>query len=240
MQDYHREFLSNVTFRRCIFDNNRDYGIIISPAGLCGPDCTQPKNLSIALEDCSIVGGLSQGLTIQGVSPNLTGSIEVTRLRVSGTPGPAVLLANKAALGASFRCTECHFDASAFLQTSDGLASPHYPGSGAPMAVLSMGAVSLKARDNGFVFGGAHFEACTVETAAVALFGGRVGVGDFIDLAPPPPLLGFNGGSHHPQVIDVTGDLRVFGCARTTAPCCTLNITGAGSLSRTCVPTKTQ
>ena len=30
--------LSNITFRRCSFHNNRDYGIIISPAALCGQE----------------------------------------------------------------------------------------------------------------------------------------------------------------------------------------------------------
>ena len=221
--------------RRCNFRNNRDHGAIISPAALCGTGCTEPKNISITFDDCSISGGASEsshGLILNGMPPGITGSIEAKNLLVSGTPGPAVLLANKAAAGARFSCVGCHFDGCAWLQPPDGKVSPHYPGTGAPTAVISMGAATLKARDNGFPFGGAHFLECVVETASTSFYTSR---GDEpVVKAPAPPLLSFSGGGSSVQ--DVSGSLEVIGCPiGAGSRCCTLNVTGdASRLSRSC------
>lgn len=233
--DYHHEELSNITFRRCLFQNNRDYGAIISPAGLCGTGCTEPKNISILFDDCSISGGASEssrGLVLNGMPPGITGSIEAKKLLVSNTPGPAVLLANKAAAGARFSCVGCHFDGCAWLQPPDGKVSPHYPGTGAPTAVISMGAVTLKARDNGFPFGGAHFQDCVVDTASASFYTSHGN--EPVVAAPPPPLLNFAGGGSSVQ--DVSGSLQVNGCPiETGSRCCTVNVTGDVSrLSRSC------
>ena len=145
------------------------------------------------------------------------------RLRVSGTPGPAIFLANKAATGAQFRCTGCTFSKTAWMVTD----ACGYQGTGLPVAVLTGGVVTRKSKDNGYPFGGAAFDGCVVETAA-ATVGSTALLG-------APPLLHFEGGGMALQ--GLSGSLQVKECGNATAPCCTANVSGGGgqSIATTCL-----
>ena len=212
--------LHNLTFRRVQLRDNFQCGAVISPAGLCGAgaNCTEGSSISIRFEDCSIEGGRgssTSGLLLNGIPPEITGLVQADRLRVTGTPGPAIVLANKAATGASFSCSDCVFENTAWMASPNG-----YDETGLPTAVVLGGAVSRKGRDNGFAFGGARLDNCRVATAAMTIDKSKIG-----KVFPSPPLLAMNGGGR--AVEGVSGSFDVSGCHG--GQCCALNVSGAGA-----------
>ena len=212
--------LHNLTFRRVQLRDNFQCGAVISPAGLCGAgaNCTEGSSISIRFEDCSIEGGRgssTSGLLLNGIPPKITGLVQADRLRVTGTPGPAIVLANKAATGASFSCSDCVFENTAWMASPNG-----YDETGLPTAVVLGGAVSRKGRDNGFAFGGARLDNCRVATAAMTIDKSKIG-----KVFPSPPLLAMNGGGR--AVEGVSGSFDVSGCHG--GQCCALNVSGAGA-----------
>ena len=226
--DVESEMLRNLTLRRVHLRNNRVCGAVISPSGLCGSGSTcasHDKRISISFLDCSITGGgtAAAGLVLRGIPPEIGGTVVAHQLRVSGTPGPAILLANKAAAGAQFRCTSCVFSRTAWMSAAaDGVQ-----GTGLPGAVLTGGVVTSKSKDNGYPFGGAVFDSCVVETAAAT-------VGSTA-LLKAPPVLHFEGGGMALQ--GLSGSLLVKDCGNATAPCCTVNVSGGGGqrIATTCL-----
>ena len=213
--DYHSETLTNLTFRRVKLRDNKQCGAVVSPAGLCGSGaaCTQGKSISIKFEDCEIEGGRafsSAGLVLNGIPPKITGIVQADRLRVSGVPGPGVLLANKAATGATFICSECVFSNTAWMRPLGG-----YSGTNLPTAVLMGGAISHKSKDNGFAFGGVRLDNCSVVTSALSL-------GNPEHVLSSPPLLIMDGGGR--AVESVSGSLEVASCR--SGQCCAVNATG--------------